>query len=211
MELKDSIPVFRRYSLVVSIVTIFVLVNYQFKSVYYSYIISGGKGEIGLISGLLLFLLYTYVSFELTWLFFKDHIMLVVLLTFIQPLLVSLFFYCDYYNDYSDRVKDELLMESHVRLGYVHKIRSPLGRGTYHKEIKLGIDNEHISKHDISDDDYKKIILNVGDTVLLRVSDEYPRVTEVLKWKPTHEEIERYKTPRKFKSYINGTIYEEDE
>ena len=50
-----------------------------------------------------------------------------------------------------------------------------------------------------------------GDKVILRVSDEYPRVNEVLEWNPTYDEIERYKVPRKFKSYVNGKIEEEGE
>ena len=40
----------------------------------------------------------------------------------------------------------------------------------------------------------------------------FHRVCEVLKWNPTHEEIERYKTPRKFKSFDSrtGKIIEEE-
>lgn len=70
----------------------------------------------------------------------------------------------------------------------------------------MGIDKSYKSLHHISK---KKII---GDTLLLRVSDEYHRVCEVLKWHPTHEEIERYKTPRKFKSFDSrtGKIIEEE-
>lgn len=61
--------------------------------------------------------------------------------------------------------------------------------------FSIGIDEKHTRGHRM--DNYKGVVCNVGDTVILRVSDEYPRVNQVLNWHPTHEEIEKYMTPVK--------------
>lgn len=201
--------ILRRICVIIAIVTLIVLVNYQIENVYYSYIIEGGKGCIG-VSGFLLLIIYSYISSEIALMFFnfKYGVLLYLILTFVQPQIVFLYIYPKYFNEYSNNVKQEMLEDSHVRIGYVYRIRRPIGKGTYHKEVYLGIDKSYISLHNISNE--KRI--KVGDTLLLRVSDEYHRVCEVLKWHPTHEEIERYKTPRKFKSFDSrtGKIIEEE-
>jgi hypothetical protein len=99
-----------------------------------------------------------------------------------------------------------MLEDSHVRIGYVYS--EPIRSGRYHKDVYLGIDKNYESLHGVPE----KKSVKKGDTLLLRVSDEYHRVCEVLKWHPTHEEIERYKTPRKFKSFDSrtGKIIEEE-
>lgn len=206
------IPKFRIYCMIIAFVAIIVLVSYQISNVTYSYTIKGEEGAIGL-TGYLLWFLYSYLSFELTFLIIwpiGDFIPM-LLFVVIQPFLVVVVVYSKYFNAYSDEVKEEMMNESHVNIGFVYNVRTPIGKGTYHKEIKVGIDKEYKSKHQISNTIFNMDPIKVGDTVLLRVSDEYPRVTEVLKWYPTREEIERFKTPRKFKSCINGIIYEEEE
>ncbi len=210
-KLIDSIPPFRLCCLIVSIITFITLINYQLDNIYYSYIIDGENPAPGFTVFLLL-LLYIYISAELVLALLGQKVgeWTFLLLTLIQPV-IMMFIYCDLFNKYKTNIKNEMLKNSSVRIGYVFRMRQPIGRGTYHKETWVGIDKEYQSEHHISDKKNKYINLQKNDIILLRVSDEYPRVTEVLKWKPTHEEIERYKTPRKFKSYINGKIYEEDE
>ena len=197
-------PIFRRYCVVIAIVTLIVLVNYQIENVYYSYIIEGDEGCIG-VSGLLMLFIYGYISSEIALMFFnfKYGELLYLILTFVQPWLVVFVIYPKYFNEYSNNVKQEMLEDSHVRIGYVYSVRH---LAKEYKEVYLGIDKSYKSLHYIS----KKQI--IGDTLLLRVSDDYHRVCEVLKWHPTHEEIERYKTPRKFKSFDSrtGKIIEEE-
>ena len=194
-------PIFRRYCVVIAIVTLIVLVNYQIENVYYSYIIEGGEGsiEVASVSFLLMLFIYGYISSEIALMFFnfKYGELLYLILKFVQPWLVVFVIYPKYFNEYSNNVKQEMLEDSHVRIGYVYSVRQPIEKD--YSEVYLGIDKSYKSLHYISK---KKII---GDTLLLRVSDEYHRVCEVLKWNPTHEEIERYKTPRKFKSFDSRT------
>lgn len=198
--------------MIVVLVVIIALVCYQIWDVFYSYSIRGEKGVIGL-SGYLLWPLITYISFELTFAIrwrsgdFIPFLLFVVAI----PMLIVLVVYPKWFNNYSENVKKEMLRESHIKIGYVYNIRTPIGRGTYHKEIKVGIDKEYKSKHQISNEMYELRPINVGDTILLRVSDEYPRVTEVLNWFPSKEEKERYKVPRKFKSYRHEKIEEGEE
>ena len=208
----DPIPKKRRYFMLVALVVIVVLVCYQIWDVSYSYSIRGEKGVIGL-SGYLLWFLFTYISFELTFAIrwrsgdFIPFLLFVVAI----PMLIVLVVYPKWFNNYSEDVKKEMLRESHIKIGYVYNIRTPIGRGAYHKEIKVGVDKDYKSKHKISNEMFELRPINIGDTILLRISDEYPRVTEVLNWFPSKEEIERYKVPRKFKSYVNGKIEEEEE
>lgn len=203
-------PIFRRYCVVIAIVTLIVLVNYQIENVYYSYIIEGGEVCIG-VSGFLLLIIYGYISSEIALVFFnfKYGVLLYLILTFVQPWLVVLVIYPKYFNEYSNNVKQEMLKESHVRIGYVYRASSErfVSYGRYCQYVDVGIDKSYRSEHVAFDENVRK-----GDTLLLRVSDEYHRVCDVLKWHPTHEEIERYKTPRKFKSFDpwTGKIIEEE-
>lgn len=193
------IPKYRVFAMIIALVTIILLICYQIWNVPYSYTMKGEDGVIGL-TGYLVWFLYAYVSFELTFMIIwplGDFIPL-VLFVVIQPILVTVVVYPKYFNAYSKRVKSEMMKESHVSIGFVYHVRTPIGRGTYHKEIRVGIDKEHKSKHTISNTMFYLNPIEVGDTVLLRVSDKYPRVTEVLKWHPSQEEKEKYKTPRKF-------------
>lgn len=195
-NLKTKIKTFK---LIIAIVTLIVLVNYQIENVYYSYIIEGGEGsiEVASVSFLLMLFIYGYISSEIALMFFnfKYGELLYLILTFVQPWLVVFVIYPKYFNEYSNNVKQEMLEDSHVRIGYVYSVRQPIEKD--YSEVYLGIDKSYKSLHYIS----KEERIKVGDTLLLRVSDEYHRVCEVLKWHPTHEEIERYKTPRKFKSF----------
>ena len=206
-NLKTKIEIFK---LIIAIVTLIVLINYQIENVYYSYIIEGGEVCIG-VSGFLLLIIYIYISNEIGLMFFnfKYGVLLYLILVFVQPQIVFFYIYPKYFNEYSNNVKQEMLKESHVRIGYVYRASSKrfVSYGRYLQYVDVGIDKSYRSEHVVFDENVKK-----GDTLLLRVSDEYHRVCEVLKWNPTHEEIERYKTPRKFKSFDSrtGKIIEEE-
>lgn len=118
-------------------------------------------------------------------------------------------FFYDYYRE--DRY-NEIMKEKNVVSGVVINKNIDVGNGYRHNMIKIGYEyNNNVYKFKISEklDIYQKI--DIGDSVLILTSREYPQVMEVLKWNPTHEEIERYKVPRKFKSYVNGKIEEEEE
>ena len=181
----------------VAIVLIALLVIYQIHNVQYSYIVDGKRAVVGFTGFFILFFLYAYVSFEffiicLGWYSWWVFVIFVV----VHPMIVILGVYTPYFNEYSRKVENEIMEESYIRIGYIYKVRDPLGKGVYHKELRVGIDKDHQFLHRISNDDYFRNHLDIGDTILLRVSDKYPRVSKVLKWNPTHEEIERYKDPR---------------
>ena len=130
----------------------------------------------------------------------------VEMLLLVAPFL-SFFLYCDCFYCYVDYDECIYLKNSHVRVGEVYDIYTPLRRGAHCIEIKVGIEKKYTRVHRV--DEYSNFY--VGKLVILRVSDEYPRVNEVLEWNPTYDEIERYKIPRKFKSYVNGKIEVEEE
>ena len=78
--------------------------------------------------------------------------------------------------------------------------------------IKIGYKyNDKVYKFTVYEklDNYQKV--DVGDPILILASREYPQAMIILKCNPSKEEIERYKVPRKFKSYVNGKIEEEEE
>jgi hypothetical protein len=134
----------------------------------------------------------------------------VEILLLVAPFL-SFFLYCGCFYCYVEYDECIYLKNSHVRVGEVYDIYTPLRRGAHCVEIKVGIDKNHTRVYRI--DEYSELASSIygGKLVILRVSDEYPRVNEVLEWNPTYDEIERYKVPRKFKSYVNGKIEEEEE
>ena len=119
--------------------------------------------------------------------------------------------YCETFEEYANHLNHLYLKNSNVRIGKVYEKRIPLRRGAHCIEVKVGIDKKYTRVHRI--DEYSELAssIYVGKQIILRVSDEYPRVNEVLEWNPTYDEIERYKVPRKFKSYVNGKIEEEGE
>ena len=198
-NLKIKIGIFK---IIIEIITLIVLINYQIENVYYSYIIEDGRGTIGFVLFLMLIICMDILN-EIVFLFDFD-VSPNLIFTFLLPSIM--FIYPKYFDEYSNNVKQEMLEDSHVRIGYVYRIRASISED--HREVYLGIDKSYKSLHLIS----KEKRIKVGDTLLLRVSDEYHRVCEVLKWHPTHEEIERYKTPRKFKSFDpwTGKIIEEE-
>lgn len=118
-------------------------------------------------------------------------------------------FFYDYYRE--DRY-NEIMKEKNVVSGVVINKNIDVGNGYRHNMIKIGYKyNDKVYKFTVYEklDNYQKV--DAGDSILILASREYPQAMIILKWNPTHEEIERYKVPRKFKSYINGKIEEEEE
>lgn len=104
-------------------------------------------------------------------------------------------------KDYSHCTKEfeiENLHKSHKRIGIIYDKYEDDYVGAY---LEVGIDGNHTRAHIFHTyDEGEMKVYNetaVGDTVILRVSDKYPRVNKVLNWHPTHDEIEKYKTPVK--------------
>ena len=97
-------------------------------------------------------------------------------------------------KSYSQEERRKAMYKSHKRLGFVfEKQRFGL--------LKIGIEQSQSSyqvinkESELYDDVFK--LINIGDTVILRVSDSIPQINQVLNWHPTPEEIEKYKTPVK--------------
>lgn len=100
------------------------------------------------------------------------------------------------------KIENYALHDSHKRIGIVYKKYTTLEiLKTAHRMhyLEIGISSTKTKEHLLNRDNLVPIFesMNVGDTVILRVSDKYPRVNKVLNWHPTHEEKEKYKTPVK--------------
>ena len=104
-------------------------------------------------------------------------------------------------TDPLEKIDNYALHKSHKQIGVVYKkyttweIAKRLDKSHY---LKIGISSSQTKKHKLNGDKVPIFeSMHVGDTVILRVSDKYPRVNKVLNWHPTHDEIEKYKTPVK--------------
>lgn len=163
----------------------------------------GEPPEMG-VKGIVLFLFLIYLGIELEFKYVTGLFLIV--------LPVSLFWgWSELYVSYAQGRYKEIMKEKNLVTGIVCGKNIDIGRGYRHRKIKIKYEYNYTYKFIVSttSDNFQEI--SVGDPVLILTSREYPQVMEVLKWNPTSEEIERYKTPRKFKSYINGKIYEEEE
>lgn len=84
-----------------------------------------------------------------------------------------------------------LMHESHKCVGEIYQKNS---NGDKHYTYFVGKDDSHLTRKTL---DGKNADFKVGHKILLRVSDDFPRINLVLKWTPTDEEIEKYKVPVK--------------
>lgn len=80
------------------------------------------------------------------------------------------------YSLYYDGIKDDMLKSSHKCEGYVYEKESYWGRNA----VSVGIDKNHTFRHIVNNDIAESV--NVGDVVMLRVSDEYSRINKVINW-----------------------------
>ena len=101
-------------------------------------------------------------------------------------------------SDFLPNREKGYMHESHKRTGVVYDKYRDTKVGAY---LEVGIDRHHVRTHVFRTFDkkemetYKKV--EVGDTVIVRVSDRLPQLNSVMTWKPTREEIEKYRQPVK--------------
>ena len=100
------------------------------------------------------------------------------------------------YSNCSKEFETEMLHQSHKRIGFVYDKYQDEHIGAY---IEVGIDKKLVRTFLFKtfEKKFEKIYqtVNIGDTIILRVSDSIPQINRVLDWHPTPEEIEKYKTP----------------
>ena len=115
------------------------------------------------------------------------------------------------YEQYAAAVRDSMLRMSHNQIGYVFEKTDD---EYFRHLVKVGIDAEHTTMHEFyeTDRNYPKVYkrLNVGDTVILQVSDSMPEINRVLCWKPNEKEIAEYASYKAIKDYSNCSKKFED-
>lgn len=106
------------------------------------------------------------------------------------------------YEQYSAAKRDSMLRVSHSQIGYVFEKTDD---EYFRHLVKVGIDAEHTTTHEFyeTDRNYPKVYkrLNVGDTVILQVSDSMPEINRVLCWQPNEKEIAEYASYKAIKDY----------
>lgn len=194
---------------IVMLFCVFVIVDiimFQIDNIHYCLIVAGKMPYVG-GTGVILFILTCYVCWcglyiIISRIFFikrnfkllrRIFIKLLSIILLILPF-VGLLIYCDFYSSRSDSLETKYIKQSHKCLGIVYSKESP-GSRSHHYTFRTGVDSIHTREQRISEDSPLIKSIHVGDTIILRVSDEYPRVNRVLNWQPTPEEIEKYKTP----------------
>ena len=88
--------------------------------------------------------------------------------------------------------EEQALSNSNDTIGVItqkHLTPSKYGSPTYY--LWAGQSNSLTRRHTVSEQLYNCI--NVGDTVILQVSKEYPRINKVQNWKPNADEIAKYR------------------
>lgn len=88
--------------------------------------------------------------------------------------------------------EEQALSNSNDTIGVVtqkHLSPSKYGPPTYY--IWAGQTNSLTRRHTVSEHLYNRI--NVGDTVILQVSKEYPRINKVHNWEPDSSQIAKYR------------------
>lgn len=202
-KLRDT-SFYKKYSLIITVMIIIMLIISIIYDVDDCLINKGQPVKMGYKGGLLL-LFMIYLGLKLTNKF--------GLLPF--PIIITFLFWWGWsymYKNYSKGRYKDIMKEKNIVCGTVCEKRINMGQGYHHNLITIShVDNNVKYLSTVSETSNTFNTIHVGDQIVITCSRKYPRVAEVLKWNPSKEEIERYKTPRKFKSYINGKIYEEEE
>ena len=110
---------------------------------------------------------------------------------FIGAPLWFLFGYGFWYNDYQDKIENRALSNSYETVGIITKKY----RGYRSAFIRVGIDRSTTKKHSVKGKIYDSTHKN--DTVIIKVSKEYPHINRVLDWNPTPAKIRKYKNKPK--------------
>ena len=87
--------------------------------------------------------------------------------------------------------EEQALSNSNDTIGVItQKYLTPSKHGPPTYYLWAGQSNSLTRRHTVSEQLYNRI--NVGDTVILKVSKEYPRINEVINWTPTNDDIAKY-------------------
>ncbi len=87
--------------------------------------------------------------------------------------------------------EEQALSNSNDTIGVItQKYLTPSKYGSPTYYLWAGLSNSLTRRHTVSEQLYNCI--NVGDTVILQISKEYPRINEVINWTPTNDEIAKY-------------------
>ena len=190
-----EIPILHKFGIVLAIILIIRIISLQLIEASYSIIEKGSEPYIG-GDGLLLVFLFVYII--LTIAHFAKNERLKSTLTFSLLLPIPLLYiYCDIYSNYSDNLEQKFIKQSHKRVGIVYSKERP-GYRSHHYTVRTGIDSTHTREQRVPKGSPLLKTIHIGDTVILQVSDEYPRVNKVLDWQPTSEKIEKYRNPVQF-------------
>ncbi len=180
----------------ISIVVSMLLVGFvDYYYAYYSLIVLGERPVVG-ISGALLFMMLYILGISLFDKLLKNKLgrkidLMSILLCLVFPI-VSIVMYCDFYSLYVAHLEQKFLEKSNISIGEIYAVKKGSGRSPSYK-IKVGVDKEHIRKNKVFTEDSEMInYIQKGDKVILRVSDEYPRVNEIIEWEVTSDNIKKY-------------------
>ncbi len=178
------------------------IITFQVDNVHYCLIVLGETPSVGGTGMILVILLYYVLFFSIRFLnnslrrFVSLRVANVIIALYLSLPFVMLFVYCELYSNYAENIELKYMRLSHKCVGVVYSQKSP-GYRSHHYTIRTGIDSVHTCEQRVADVSILLKNIHIGDTIILRVSDEYPRVNRVLNWHPTHEEIEKYRTPVK--------------
>lgn len=188
--------------LFVSISAIAYLISFNLENIHYQLIVTGRYHYVTMVI-FPLFLLSYYVMYVLYKILSKTKLnvdkllnkysKLTVLILLPLPFCFFFIIYPQIYYSRYDSAEQAYLKKSHTEIGLVYQKRVSVDARSYSNAFYVGIDKQHQREHRVS----KKLPIaqsvHAGDTVILQVSDEYPRVNKVLNWQPTHKEIVKYK------------------
>lgn len=101
----------------------------------------------------------------------------------------------DFLENKMKSIEENALNNSYSTIGFVtdKNIKTHTGRSgykTYTYYLWAGQSAPLSKRHTVPEHLYNRI--NVGDTVILQISKEYPRINKVLNWTPTNNEIEEF-------------------
>ncbi len=94
-------------------------------------------------------------------------------------------------NNLLETTIKDALDDSCIVIGFVTNMEKHYMRNSVDYHIWTGINDSTKSCQYVKKQEYES--LHIGDTVILQVSRQYPCINKVLKWTPTHEQIEKYK------------------
>ena len=206
-DIIEFITVESLLRLFVSISAIAYLISFNLENIHYQLIVTGEYHYVTMVI-FPLFLLSYYVAYTLHkvlnkfefWVNMNRYLkeirwfsVLTILLLWPLPFWFFFGIYPQLYYSHYDSAEQEYLKKSHTEIGLVYQKRVSVDARSYSNAFYVGIDKQHQREHRVS----KKLPIaqsvHAGDTVILQVSDEYPRVNKVLNWQPTHKEIVKYK------------------